>query len=219
MKYETFERPLNSYEISELQKKRDHFLQHAKWTVRKSFKCAAWASGVSALLSAPALLANTPPWLNIMVFFAGALGIWLAMEIMQLKERQRSHCASKKLEQGLRCSRVQVQCITSTRLIEIEEIEDEGACWYFEVSQDHLLELVGQDFYETDDFPSTCFEIIEVLNEDNDCIDWRLNPLGKKLKPTLLITAKDKLKPYLPIGEPIINCAFEDFQAYVNRMA
>ncbi len=47
-----------------------------------------------------------------------------------------------------------------SRIIEREELEDEGAFWIFDAGDGRYLAICGQDYYETPRFPSAHFEVV-----------------------------------------------------------
>jgi hypothetical protein len=79
-----------------------------------------------------------------------------------------------------------VHCVEcrSTRLIEREEFEDEGAFYVFDGDDDNYLALVGQDFYETPRFPSDHFEIVR---GGKHRILLGIRSRGKKLAPVRVV--------------------------------
>ena len=56
--------------------------------------------------------------------------------------------------------------VRATELVEIEERDDEGACWLFQLREE-ILVLAGQDYYETTKFPNDDFSLVEVRREDD----------------------------------------------------
>jgi hypothetical protein len=72
-------------------------------------------------------------------------------------------------------------------MVEFEEIEDEGACYAFQVTPSQIVFVCGQDFYPTRKFPSSDFSIIDVAGF-LDHIVCR----ATKLKPVRVIDGKTK---------------------------
>jgi hypothetical protein len=75
----------------------------------------------------------------------------------------------------------------------VPEIEDEGPGYFLQVDNDRVLYLAGQLYYATARFPSTDFELIEVL--DATCMPavFRIDCHGERLQPLQTLTAETKL--------------------------
>src|SRR6185369_9499 len=76
--------------------------------------------------------------------------------------------------------------------------EDEGACYAFEQGPDTSLFVVGQEFYEDDDFPNTDFSIVDLLGTSGLPVDTILQKDGQKLAPERVIGAAVKNRLRLP---------------------
>lgn len=91
---------------------------------------------------------------------------------------------------------VSVADVRAIELVEIEEREDEGACWVFQL-QEEILVLSGQDYYETTKFPNDDFSLVEVRREDGRMLERLIEPRGKKLAPVKRLPAS--VRSLLPV--------------------
>ena len=159
-------------------------------------KAGAASAAVCAVLALLTLLASTAPPAIVLVFWATlAIGftLWVGLPWRRLMRGQ-----IPILESALRAGRARVLHIQSPRVVEFEEEEDEGACYAFEHDAASSLFIIGQEFYEDEEFPNTDFSIVEILGESGTPIDSLIVPHGLKLTPERTIPAAVKHRLELP---------------------
>jgi hypothetical protein len=59
------------------------------------------------------------------------------------------------LESALRRNAADVYDVRAIAFAELEEIEDEGACYAFELEGERIVFITGQEFYEAPAFPAS----------------------------------------------------------------
>jgi len=79
-------------------------------------------------------------------------------------------------------------------VVKLEEIEDEGSAYIFQLDEGKMLVLQGQEFYEDERFPNTDFELATVYGKNNKPIMFNKFVFGKKLEPIKIISGKEKIK-------------------------
>jgi hypothetical protein len=82
--------------------------------------------------------------------------------------------------------------VRSTALVELEEVEDEGACWGFQVGERRMLFVCGQEFYATDEFPALDFALVHPLGPEGRPVDWWVEPFGPRAEPDVVVPASRK---------------------------
>ena len=86
---------------------------------------------------------------------------------------------------------------SSSKMIEFEEIEDEGAQYLFQVEENKIFHISGQEFYETSFFPSNDFELITIMGPGkNQILDFHIHCIGHKLSPIMTVP-RDVKKEYV----------------------
>lgn len=75
---------------------------------------------------------------------------------------------------------------------EFEEVEDEGACFAFEMDGERLLFLSGQEFYPTTRFPSLDFSIVYPVDQHGREVDLWIEERGDAVPPDRVIPAAVK---------------------------
>jgi hypothetical protein len=159
-------------------------------------KTGASSATICAVLAMVTLLASTAPgwivwlfWLGLSVVFM----LWIGMPWRRLMRQQ-----TVALDDALRANQAIVTRLQSTRVVEFEEEEDEGACYGFEHAPNIWIFVVGQDFYEDDDFPNSDFSIVDVLGASGQTVTSLLIKSGRKLVPARVIPAAAKRQLEIP---------------------
>ena len=108
--------------------------------------------------------------------------------------------------------------VTTNSYIQLTEEEDEGVHYLFQLDNNRILSIGGQDFYPNSKFPNTDFEIVQCLGVKNETILLETYNYGKKLKPKIKISGKEKWdllgSPNYPDPEKftIISGRIEDYK-------
>ncbi len=195
---ESAARPLNKKEVRLL-----------RWAIglrqrrhRKSAKrMATWGVTVFAFFWGITLVATRldgkgPEW-----YLSGL--IWLAILLPLLLWAYRDvRCDLARsvecFEGALRANTAHVFRIQSERFIELEEEEDEGACYAFELSSGRIVFVVGQEYYPSKRFPNSNFELVEIGgDEENSALEF-IEKNGRKIAPFRTISADRKAQLRLP---------------------
>lgn len=187
------ERPLTDVEREKLSARLANARTEASQALVKTGAASAVVCGVLMIAT---LLASTAPRPLIVVFWlvlAALFTIWIGMPGRRLMLSQ-----IPVLENALRTSRARVIRVQSERVVEFEEEEDEGACYAFEHEATSVAFIVGQEFYEDDDFPNSDFSLIEILDSRGTPVDIWLEKTGRKLKPDRVVPANLKWTLELP---------------------
>jgi hypothetical protein len=194
------ERPLTDNERRDLSHRITAARAESAKALIKSGGVAALGCGALALMT---LLASDAPVLVIIGFWSAlwiVFTLWIGLPWRRLMRQQ-----IPIIEDGLRTNRARVVRLQSTRVVEFEEEEDEGACYAFAIDDGRSVFVVGQEFYEDDDFPNTDFSLIEILGAADRPIDTLLQKDGAKLQPERVIAARVKWTFDLPRHLQIID--------------
>jgi len=88
--------------------------------------------------------------------------------------------------------------VRASEMVEFEELEDEGACYAFELSDDRILFISGQEYYPSARFPNTDFSLVGIFDHDGHCVEELIYKRGHKLKPSRIVPAQVKSSLELP---------------------
>ena len=130
------------------------------------------------------LLASDAPWPVVTVFWlivGTGLALWLRRD--QRKEDRDARQWTQRLESALRRNEAEVFDIRATAFVELEEFEDEGACYAFELDDRRVMFVSGQEFYEAARFPSLDFALVYALDEKGRSADMLIEKRGAKATP------------------------------------
>ena len=180
-------------------------------------KMGAVSAAVCGMLMIATLLASTAPRSLIVIFWlvmAALFTIWIGMPGRRLMLSQIA-----PLEDALRTSRALVIRIQSEHVVEFEEEEDEGACYAFDDDGARVVFIVGQEFYEDDDFPNSDFSMVEIVGSGGTPVDIWLEKTGRKLTPDRVVPAKVKWTLELPEHLAVVDVPLDRVEELLPRHA
>jgi hypothetical protein len=187
------ERPLSEAERSDLAERLACARTESAAALIKTGGVSAGICGVLAFLT---VLASDAPvglivlfWLVMTVLFTAWIG-WPWRRLMRSQV--------PVLDGALRANHAVETRIRAARVVEFEEVEDEGACYAFEIEPGTCVFIVGQEFYEDDDFPNTDFSMVDLLGESGIPATTLLTKAGSKLQPERVVPAAVKNAVELP---------------------
>jgi hypothetical protein len=167
---------------------------------RASTRAVPVTAAIVSVLWIWTILASEAPWHVITAFWitvGGALALWVRRNLRgNTGHFQRM---MQEMESALVRSEADVYDVRARAFAEFEEVEDEGACYAFELDGSRLLFITGQEFYESAKFPSLDFSLVYVLDEQGQAVEMCIDKRGPKATPAHTIPAS--LKDTLDIPE------------------
>jgi hypothetical protein len=139
------------------------------------------------------VLASDVSWLIVTVFWlvvGTAISAWVRRD-MRVHGKQFEGIA-RDLESALKRNAADVYDVRARAFVTFEEIEDEGACYAFELEGDRLVFITGQQFYEGAKFPSLDFSLVYVLDEHGEAVDMFIDKRRPKTRPVRTVPAASK---------------------------
>ena len=173
---------------------------------------------VIVTLWAATLLASDAPVLIVTGFWlvVGALIIfWVRRDLTS--DSRTMDAVAIGLESAVRRNLADVYDITSSGFVEFEEVEDEGACYAFQIDDDRLVFLQGQEFYAEGRFPSLDFSLICPLDQAGRHIHMFVEKRGPKAKPQRIVPASVKRKLQFPADLEIVKGALDGIEGLLSR--
>jgi hypothetical protein len=145
--------------------------------------------------------------------FFGLVGLYSIIAFWAGRSVKREWNESvSELENALSRNLALVVHIKSTHMVEFEEIEDEGACYAFQLPDDKIVFVSGQDFYPSARFPNSDFEIIEIRDSRGKVVEGFIEKHGQKLAPVRTIKADTKRLLDEPDHLNVINGQLENLE-------
>jgi hypothetical protein len=148
----------------------------------------AIAGAIVGLLWVATLLASDSPWMVVTAFWlvvGGGLVMWAARDAR--RDAAAAEAQARGLESALRRDAADEYIVRASRFAELEEVEDEGACYAFELDGTRLVFVCGQQFYPASRFPSLDFSIVEILDEADRVADMTIDKRGAKAHPDRVV--------------------------------
>ena len=120
----------------------------------------------------------------------GAIALWVRRDMRghagQLRE------TADRFASALDRNAADVYDVRARAFAEFEEVEDEGACYAFELTGNRLVFISGQEFYEGTRFPSLDFSLVYILDGSGAPVDMTIEKRGPKAAAARLIPAASK---------------------------
>jgi hypothetical protein len=138
-----------------------------------------------------------PPW-----YISGLIWVGIALPICVWSYRgARPKLLSDVhlLESSLRQNEAKVIRIQSLAMVEFDEVEDEGACYAFQLKSGHIVFIEGQDFYRSARFPNSDFSLVDIYAENDVLAVSFIEKHGLKIVPIRKIPAQEKARLKIPI--------------------
>jgi hypothetical protein len=156
-------------------------------------------AGIISLLWLWTILASDAPRLVVTVFWF-VIGAGITLWVRRDMRRHAGHLQgmAQGLESALRRNEADVYDIRTKSHAVLEEIEDEGACYAFELEDGRLVFVAGQEFYESARFPSLDFSLIYPLDEHGQPVEMFIEKRGHKTTPARTIPAAVKKSLNVP---------------------
>jgi hypothetical protein len=130
--------------------------------------------------------------------------IWLAIALpicvwSYRSARPKQLSDVRLFESALRRNEAKVIRIQSQAMVRFEEVEDEGACYAFQLKSGHIVFIEGQDFYPSARFPSSDFWLVDIYAENHVLAVSLIEKHGRKIVPIRKISAQETAKLRIPI--------------------
>ena len=208
----TTERPLTAPERQALSRRLDNARSQRRMALAKTGGASGLVCGGLAVVT---LAASTAPWWVVALFWSGlaaVLTLWIGLPWHRLMGQQVA-----SLDDAFQASQARVTRVQSRRVVEFEEEEDEGACYAFEHDAGASLFIVGQEFYEDDDFPCSDFSIVDLLGTGGQPVDTFIEKHGPKLTPERVVPAAVKRRLLIPEHLTVVPAPLETVEAALSR--
>lgn len=136
------------------------------------------------------LLASDAPWLVVTAFWlavGGGIALWVRRDMRRHADQFAD--MGTALQSALVAGIADVYDVRARAFAEIEEVEDEGACYAFEIEGPRLVFLNGQEFYPGARFPSLDFSLVYIRDDAGNTVDMLIDRRGARTAPARTIPA------------------------------
>jgi len=157
------------------------------------------------------------PWHVVTVFwmFVGTgITLWVRRDLN--KDVPAFDAMLVGINSALQANKAKSIDVKAKAFVSFEEVEDEGACYAFEVCEDTLFFLLGQQYYEKARFPSLDFSLVQSLDERGRIVDEWIVKRGPKATPDRVIPAAQKWQLNLPDDQVSIKGRLDEIEALLG---
>jgi hypothetical protein len=157
------------------------------------------AGGVCGALWILSLLATDDPWWVITLVWIG-VGALIGFWVWRNAERDAVYVRdmARGLHSALDRDEADVFDFHSRAYIEFEEVEDEGACYGFDLGDGTVAFVVGQEYYPQARFPSLDFSLVYPLDTDDNAVHMLIEKRGPRAKPVRVVSRDVKCELEIP---------------------
>ena len=172
------------------------------------------AFGTIAVLWLATVLASDAPVSVVTVFWV-LVGAGMVLWLRRDHRKEAGHVQEwiQGLESALRRNQADVHDIRATGFVELEEFEDEGACYAFALDGGRVVFVSGQEFYEASRFPSLDFSLVYPLDEADRPADMLIEKRGPKAAPARTIPFAVKHTLEIPEHLEVVEAPIDDLEA------
>ena len=160
------------------------------------------------------------PWTIITLFWivvGGVIGLWVRRDMR--KDAGHLEGMAERLRSALKRNEADAYDVRARSFAEFEEIEDEGACYAFELEDGRLVFISGQEFYAGAKFPSLDFALVYILDEQSRPVDMLIEKRSPRAAPARTIPGATKQKLELPDHLEMISGRIETLEAVLRQAA
>jgi len=145
------------------------------------------------------------------LIFGAAITLW-----GYIPESRRLAFELRKLETAVLRNQGIVVEIRSNQMVEFEEIEDEGACYAFDLGNGRIRFVSGQDYYPSARFPNSDFALVHIVSAEGELLEHIVSKYGKKLKPLRTVSAEVKSRLTIPEDLAIVQGTLDDLERLLS---
>jgi hypothetical protein len=151
------------------------------------------AVGLTGVLWAVTMLASDLSWLVVTAVWL-ALGVLLYLWVLRDLQKELGPLPGMvaALESALERNEAESYDVQAVGYAAFEEVEDEGACYAFDLGDGRVVFLVGQQFYPSARFPSLDFSVVHPLDQHGGAADLWIEKRDDAAPPDRVIPAQVK---------------------------
>ncbi|HTR27496.1 MAG TPA: hypothetical protein VMI10_26235 [Terriglobales bacterium] len=180
---------------------------------------AIFAIGVLVIISVIAKIARPgepfgPYWPGaIWIGICELIAVWVFFSAK--RESSARLQKLKALSERNEAREIRVQ---ASEVVEFEEIQDEGACFAFQLQDDRILFISGQSYYASKRFPNSDFSLICVYDSEGSLVEeWTRNH-GHRLQPIRVVPSDVKAGLSIPDHLEVIHGKLAELEGILISM-
>jgi hypothetical protein len=205
MQLEPNKRTCNAGELRILSRHRSDLIKAKRIQGQRVMRTSLGLFGILAILTC---LSNPKDALIIILFWV-MVGVGISFWIYIPGQRGLSR-SIQQYDRAIASGMAEEYSILSTRFWEIEEKEDEGACYAFELLSRQVVFLSGQEYDATRKFPSLDFSWVVIKDNSNQEVEMLIESRGPRVPPEKTFPAKVKSECKIPEHGVVMDGTLEE---------
>jgi hypothetical protein len=186
---------------------------------RRAVRASRWIGlGIFVVLWIVTLFASDVSWVMITGFWfvvGMVITLWARRDLV--REVGHASTMARRLESAVKHDEAAVYDIRAEAFVEFEEVEDEGACFAFDLGGGRIAFVSGQEFYPAAGFPSLDFSLVYILDEHGQAVDMFIDKRGPVAEPTRTIPAATKWTLDIPESLSVMDGALDELEEILGR--
>jgi hypothetical protein len=134
-----------------------------------------------------------------------------------LTERRDARRREAELQAAMQQNSANVVRVVSQSVVELEEREDEGACYAFQLPNEEIVFVVGQEFYESARFPNSDFSLVEITDNRGRVVEFFIAKDGVKLTPVRQVPAAARARLREPQHLELLKGRLDDLEGILLK--
>jgi hypothetical protein len=126
-------------------------------------------------------------------------------------EKRRLGNIVRQLEEAVALNQAHVTKIQSLEFVEIEEQDDEGPTYAFQLPGNKIVFVSNQDF-PTAKFPNSEFSLVEIRDNAGKLVHWVVAKEGVKITPLRKISARNARHLWVPNYLDVIDGTLDELE-------
>lgn len=164
------------------------------------------------------MIASDESWLVITLVWI-AVGCVISGWVWRDAKRDSRYAVgvAERLESALSRNEANVFDFEARSFVEFEEVEDEGACYAFDLGSGQIAFVAGQEFYPEARFPSLDFSLVYPLDAEGNEVDMLIEKRGPKEDPMRKIPRDVKMEFMIPEHLEVLEGQLGDLESLLVR--
>lgn len=164
------------------------------------------------------MVASDTSWPVITLFWivvGCGIGVWVWRDAK--RDSRYAVAVAERLESALSRNEANVFDFEARSFVELEEVEDEGACYAFDLGRGRIAFVVGQEYYPEARFPSLDFSLVYPLDAEGNEVDMLIEKRGPKEDPIRKIPRDVKTDLVIPEHLEVLKGQLSDLERLLVR--
>lgn len=124
---------------------------------------------------------------------------------------------AERLESAVERDEANVFDFEARFFVEFAEVEDEGACYAFDLGRRRIAFVVGQEFYPEARFPSLDFSLVYPLDAEGYAVDMLIEKRGPRADPLRTIPSHMKKDYVIPEHLEVLDGELKELEHLLER--